>query len=296
MRKSFKPKDINFQNLWDDMLQQHSISLKYFQNRHFQHLEIGYLHTLHRIEYDRKCYSSNPYAHFKKLIKERGFEDIDLYKNTNSASFQSDKKDLKEKTLQQKINSFDIGDKEYDKINELLKLDKNNADEFKLYFIDDNLLHRHWNLSTMFFSKDIDIKFDDFDCFTNNFTFNNIVKEKSKLKFLQDMKIECGCLDPYNITPKKIFDKRFLEDYKIIFRNRSKILKADTLYDCQKILIGMYKNLFGNIITTSRIKNNGKRIYHYSINNESLIQDKKLFEIRRNISYKVNFVRDLEKK
>lgn len=296
MRKSFKPKDIDFSNLWDDMLQQHAISLKYFQNRHFKHLEKGYLNTLHRIEYDKKCYSSNPYAHFKRLIKMRGIDDIDLYKSTNSASFQIDKKDLKEKTLQEKIDSFDITNEEYCKINEILKLDEKNADEFKMYFIDDKLLHRHWNISTMFFQKDIDIKFDNFDYFCENFTTNKITKEKTKLKLLQDMKIECDCLDPYDITPKKIFDKKLLEDYKVIFRNRSKSLKADTIYDCQKIIVGMYKKLFGDIIDSSKgtkKKKGSKQLY--SINNDAIIQDKKLFEIRNKISDKVKFVEDLEK-
>jgi hypothetical protein len=295
MRKSFKPKDIDFSKLWDEMIQQHSMSLKYFQNRYFEHLEKGYLNTLHRIHYDKKCYSSNPYAHFKRLIKERGIEDIDLYKNTYSASFQTEKKELKEKTLQEKIDSFDITNEEYSKINKILKLDKNNADEFKMFFIDDNLLHRHWNISTMFFQKDIDIKFDNFDYFSENFTTNKITKEKTKLKLLQDMKIECGCLDPYDITPKKIFDKNLLEDYKIIFRNRSKNLKADTIYDCQKIIVGMYKKLFGDIIDSKRKKIDGKCKYNYSINNDSIILDKKLFEIRKNISDKVKFVEDSEK-
>ena len=229
------------------------------------------------------------------MIKERGIEDIDLYKNTYSASFQTEKKELKEKTLQEKIDSFDITNEEYSKINKILKLDKNNADEFKMFFIDDNLLHRHWNISTMFFQKDIDIKFDNFDYFSENFTTNKITKEKTKLKLLQDMKIECGCLDPYDITPKKIFDKNLLEDYKIIFRNRSKNLKADTIYDCQKIIVGMYKKLFGDIIDSKRKKIDGKCKYNYSINNDSIILDKKLFEIRKNISDKVKFVEDSEK-
>jgi len=295
MRKSFKPKDIDFSNLWDDMIQQHAMSLKYFQNRHFQYLEKGYLNTLHRIEYDKKCYSSNPYAHFKRLIKERGIEDIDLYKNTCSASFQTEKKDLKEKTLQEKIDNFNITNEEYSKINEILKVSKDEADEFKMYFIDNNLLHRHWNISTMFFQKDIDIKFDNYDYFSENFTVNKITKEKTKLKLLQDIKIECDCLDPYDITPKKIFDKKLLDDYKVIFRSRSKNIKADTIYDCQKIIVAMYKNLFGNIIDTGNDKKKKKGSKKYSINEKSIIQDKKLFQIRKAISDKVKFVADLEK-
>lgn len=293
MRKSFKPKDIDFQKLWDEMIQQHSVSLKYFQNRYFQHLEMGYLNTLHRIEYDRKCYSSNPYAHFKRLIKERGIEDIDLYRNTYSASFQLEKKELKDKTLQEKIDSFDIQNEEYSKLNKILKVSKEKADEFKMYFIDEKLLHRHWNISTMFFQKDIDKKFKDFDYWAENFTLNKITKEKTKMKLLQDMKIECDCLDPYDITPKKIFDKKLLEDYKVIFRNRSKNIKADTIYDCQKIIVGIYKKLFGDIIDSKRKKNDNKCIYQYSINNDKLIQDKKLFLLReKKVSDKVKFVDD----
>ena len=294
LRKSFKPKDIDFNNLWDDMLKMHSTSLQYFKNRYFQHLEKGYLNTLHRIEYDKKCYSSNPYSHFKKLIKQRGFKDNDLYKNTSSSSFHLDKKELKKETLQKEIDNFNIEDEKYEKVNEILKLDEKNADEFKMFLIDKNLLNRHWNISTMFFNKDIDVKFDDFDYWSENFTVNKITNSKTKLKLLQDMKIESDCLDPYDITPKKIFNNKLLEDYKTIFRSRSKTLKSDTVYDCQKIIVGMYKNLFGDIIESKRKKEKGKLKYQYSINNEALGQDRKLFGIRSKVSIKVRFVKDIK--
>ena len=291
LRKSFKPRDVNFSNLWDEMANKHNMSLKYFKNRHFQHLEKGYLNTLHRIEYDKKCYSSNPYAHFKKIIKERGIEDIDLYKNTYSGSFQVDKKDLKNQTLQDTIDNFKITDEKYEKINKILKVDEKDSEEFKMFFINEKLLHRHWNVSHMFFKKNIDITFDDYDIMSQNFTINKITKEKTKMKFLQDIKIVCGCLDPYDITPKNIFDKYLLADYKVIFRCRSENLKADTIYDCQKIIVGIYKNLFGDIIESSRdYKEKGK--YNYTINNESLIQDKKLFEIRQDISKNIKLVKE----
>jgi hypothetical protein len=293
LRKSFKPKDIDFNNLWDDMLKMHSTSLQYFKNRYFKHLEKGYLNTLHRIEYDKKCYSSNPYSHFKKLIKERGFEDNDLYKNTSSASFHLDKKELKEETLQKEIDNFNIKDEKYEKVNKILKLDEKNANEFKMFLIDKNLLNRHWNISTMFFNKDIDVKFDDFDYFAENFTINKMANSKTKLKLLQDMKIESDCLDPYDITPKKIFNNKLLEDYKTIFRSRSKTLKSDTVYDCQKIIVGMYKNLFGDIIKSTSNKKKGSKI-KYSINNEALEQDRKLFGIRSQVAIKVRFVKDIQ--
>ena len=57
----------------------------------------------------------------------------------------------------------------------------------------------------------------------------------------------------------------------------------------------MYKKLFGDIVDGKRKKIDNKCIYHYSINNDAIIQDKKLFEMRNKISDKVKFVEDLEK-
>ena len=294
MRKKFIPKDIDYEKLWDEMIDRHSKSLKYFKNRYFQHLEKGFLETLHRIEYDKKCYSSNPYAHFKKIIKERGFVDIDLYKCTSSASFIKDKNELKEKTLQDKIDNFNIQDEEHSKLNEILKVTEEKADEFKMYFIDEKLLHRHWNISTMFFQKDIAKKFDDFDYYSENFTYNKLSKEKTKLKLLQDIKIACDCVEPFDITPKKIFDKSLFEDYKVIFRCRSNKIKADTIYDCQKIIVTIYKNLFGkDIIDNKKDTKKKKGSKEYFVNEESIEQDKNLFLLReKKVSDKIKFADD----
>ena len=167
LRKKFHLSNINYDDQWDDMMCRHSISIKYFKNRHFQYLEKGYLNTLHRIHYDKCCYGSNPYAHFKKLIKERGIDDIDLYKNTYFASFEEDKKEMKKDMKDEKEKSVNdwINDKnenintilnnyeEYDKLNKILKIPDEKLETFKKYFINDNDLQRHWNRSTMFFQK-----------------------------------------------------------------------------------------------------------------------------------------------
>lgn len=302
IRKNFKAKDINFDNLWDEMLEKHSTSLKYFKNRYFQQLEKGYLNTLHRIEYDKKCYSSNPYAHFKKLIGDRGFVDINLYRKSNSASFQVAKDELKNEIKSELERDFDywtsneeypiINEKRFRSINKILKIPDKEIKEYKNYFIDDKVIHKHWNLSTMFFQKDIDKKFDDFDYSSENFTINKITKGKTKLKLLQDIKIECDCLEPYDILPKKIFDKKLLDDYKVIFRSRSKNLKADTIHDCQKIIVTMYKNLFGKFIIDDKYegakKKGSKKIY--SINKDSIEKDKILFQYRQEVSDHVKFL------
>ena len=46
----------------------------------------AYFTLLARFEYDNKCYLSNPYAHFKDIIKRRGFIDTDVYRKSNKGS------------------------------------------------------------------------------------------------------------------------------------------------------------------------------------------------------------------
>ncbi len=288
LRKNFKPKDIDFSNLWDEMVERHSVSLKYFKNRHFQHLEKAYLNTLHRIEYDRKCYSSNPYAHFKRLIKERGIEDVDLYKSTNSASFQIDKKEKKTKMESEKQYEFyqwtegETINNEYSNLNKILNIPTEELSKYEKYFIDGPTMVRHWNISTMFFQKNIQDKFDQFDYISENFTINKISKEKTKLKLLLDIKTACDCSDPMDILPKKIFDKSLLTDYKVIFRSRAKTLKADSIYDCQKIIVSMYKNLFGQFIIDDNYDGAKKKGVQkkYIVNENSMKKDKFLYEYR----------------
>ncbi len=294
-KKSFKAKNINYNDVWDDIMNKHSKSLKYFKNRYFQQFEKGYLNTLHRIEYDKKCYSSNAYAHFKKLISDRGFIDINLYKNSKNGSFTHAKKDLKREIEGEIESDFECwcgnngddyiknekAEKKFSDLQKILKLPDEDKYKYKNYFINDKAIYAHWNKSTMFFKKDIAEKFDNFDYTSENFTINKITKEKTKMKFLQDMKKACGCPEPLNIQPTKIIDNSLLEDYKVIFRCRSKTLKADTIYDCQKIIVTMYKNLFGKFIIDTK-ENDKKKgsTKEYNVNDKSLQKDYKLYTYR----------------
>jgi hypothetical protein len=291
-RKKFQGKDVDYEDVWDEIQSDHQMSLKYFKNRHFRHLEKAYLKTLHRIIYNKKCYDSNPYAHFKMLIKERGIQDVNLYMSTNSGSFHSDVKAMKEAIKDEQLYDFDIEDEKYKKINSVLKIPKDECNKYKLYFIEDGLRYNHYNISTMFFKKNIDQKFDDFDFFdSQNFTVNKLKQNKTKLKFLQDLKIECGCLDPFDIVPKQLPKKDIIEDYKKIFRIRSKTVNFDSIYACQKNIVTMYKNLFGKKIidTDDKDKRKGSKKC-YSLNEKMISKEKELFLFRDKISEEVKFV------
>jgi len=84
-----------------------------------------------------------------------------------------------------------------------------------------------------------------------------------------------------NIQPNKTFDESLLEDYKVIFRCRSKNIKVKTIYDCQKIIVTMYKNLFGKFIVDTFEDNKKKgSTKKYKVNEKSLEKDYKLYQYR----------------
>lgn len=297
LRKRFKAKNVDEEEVWDTIMKKHEISIRYFKNRHFQHLERGYLETLHRIEYDKKCYQSNPYAHFKRLIRERGIEDVNMYKCTKSASFQVAKKDKRTQMEYNLLNEFtfwsngDISHEKFDKIQKILKVPKNELLKYEKYFIDDKMLYRHWNIATAFFQKNIQEKFENFDEKIENFTINKITKNKAKMKILQDIKIACDCQDIYDIEPKKIMDDKLFQDYKIAFNIRAKNAKANTIHDCQKIIVTIYKHLFGKYIIDGddKVKQKGSK-KQYSFNEYSIQKDKLLFDFRNEQQVENKFI------
>jgi hypothetical protein len=287
-RKEFKPKNIDKDSVYNLIQNKHYISLNFFSNRFFRDLEKGYLNTLFRITYDELCYRSNPYAHFKKLIKQRGIIDEDKYFCTSSASLQQEKKDLAERIEQKKILEFDIDN--YSSINEILKVPKEYAKEYVEYFIDEKKLGHHYSVSTFFFQKNVNSVFDKFDNKSTNFAINKLCKRKTKLKFLQDIKKASGCNDPYNIEPTKIIDnEKVINHYITIFRKRGKKFRFDTIYEVQKNIVSMYKNLFGNDIIqsiSSKSKKKGCK-NEYKINEKFIEKDKTLFTFREKISKNV---------
>jgi len=295
-RKEFKSKNIDSDLVYNQIQKKHSISLNFFNNRYFDHLEKAYLNTLFRITYDDNCYQSNPYAHFKKLIKERGIIDEDKYCCTSSASLQIDKKDLAERVEQQKIADFDIESDVYATINKILKVPKENVNDYIDYFINEKKLGQHYSLSSFFFQKNVNIVFEKFDDKSTNFTINKLCKRKTKMKFLQDIKTATGCIDPYDIQPKKIIEnKEVVEHYISVFGKRGNNFRFDSIYEIQKNIVSMYKNLFGiNIISSiDKQKKKGSK-KEYIVNDKFIEKDKTLFKFRESISKSVKFIEEYE--
>ena len=173
------------------------------------------------------------------------------------------------------------------KLNEILKIPLDLIHNYKKYFYDKYLLKKHFNLCDMLYKSDeaILIKISKL----NDYKLNKVNSDKSKILFLKKLKEYTE--DPNdikNITFKNIDDKQtkinLNEEYNIIFSNNN---KWNDKNDLQKTLIKIYTSLFDSELlnrkkTSVIIDKKKKNIYNYSINEDFLNENIKLFEYRKN--------------
>ncbi len=183
------------------------------------------------------------------------------------------------------------------RINEYLKIPENEIENNKQLFNDKQLLSKHFNITTFFYSsenenmKKLD-KRQDYD----------IIKCKDikiKLALLNNMLNKLN-LDKNNIgafipTLKKIDGyEKIKNDYLKLFRCRDKDLKFDTDLEMYKAVCKIYQQLFG--ITTIKKKNIKIAIYNlHLINEEELEYHNKIYQYRKHRNNENN-VNDENKK
>jgi hypothetical protein len=253
MRKKFRGKNISFDEVKLQLLSDNVCGCRYFENDFGGKYKDAYFTLLARFEYDNRCYLSNPYAHFKAIIKERGIIDVDIYKRSNKGCISEDAKALK----QEQFKNFDIAEDKHEQVLEILKVPIEHADEYKEYFLDSNKLSKHWNVCNFFF-KDTMKVFDDYDKKTKEFNVKKIKNGKAKCKFLKLLKEQAGCPEDFDICPKRAVThnpEKWQEDYKVIFNSSKTDLNFEDKYTVQKIIVSCYKSLFGSRITPIRARN-----------------------------------------
>ena len=197
MRKKFRGKSISFDEVKLQLLNDNVCGCRFFEHDFSGKYSDAYFTLLARFEYDNKCYLSNPYAHFKDIIKKRGFIDTDVYRKSNKGCLADDAKILK---LEQ-YKGFYIRDEKFNKTQEILKIPVDLADNYNEYFLDANKLSKHFTICNFFF-KDTDSVFNIYDRFTKEFNMKKIKNNKAKCKFLKDLKCKAGCSDMFDINVK----------------------------------------------------------------------------------------------
>ena len=254
---------------------------KYAKERNIVHLCCNsvqnslYLELKARIEYNSSCYKSNMFAHFRKILDERGY----ILDSEHKVSEKVDKEyttQLKDK----KLDEFDIVKKCYSNINEYLKIPDDKVDDYKEFFVDDQLLRDHFKISKFFFE---DLKF--LDRYIDNradFGCNLINSDTYKMKTLKQM-LKAGNSDD-KITVNNGIDpdhvSEITKQYNFVMNSKLKV-NLEIKYELQKCVIKLYKKLFGkSVINSSRSGGKGREI-KYSIDDESLVQHNTLYNFRK---------------
>ena len=244
-------------------------------------------------EYVKNIYETNKYLHYKEILKENNFDIIgDDEKNIKLS------KELKEEMkgyndIEELINSYiedeNKDNNKYSMINEfknLFGIIDDDLVKFKNYIGDKYKIDDVLNFNR-FMKKDevIDRKINTFN--DNTYNIKSIENIYHKIKFVNQI-FKNNKLDHFELDKIKDFkinDKEY-NLCKKYFRTSMK--KPTNDFECKKMVMNWYKNLFGESIITSKIdkRRNGDKIirdYQYNVNNE-LINE--YLEIVKNLNKK----------
>ena len=245
-KKKYTFSSNTYQDIKQDVYMNNLLGCRYFEMgineskvyKEYQELLVSYV-------YNDDCYKTNKFAHFRKLLMDRGMK-LELHVKHNK--FKSDRlKELTKAEKQKLIDEFDI--KNYQHIQKLLKIPTDSINKYIEYYIDDNLRNKHFNLCRYIYKFD-EMKYE-LEHHNNDFIHNKIKTTYNKMIFLNKIKDTKFNVIEHN---KDITDKQWVsyyEEYKQLFRDRSK-LNISNDYDKQKIIVKIYKQLFGKDIIISK--------------------------------------------
>ena len=276
-----------------------------------------YVELLSKYIYRKDCYDTNKFAHFVKIIKERGFKNETQFGQTSLKGLKEASemvKEIKESEFKKlvsdnfkKIRDFDsevimvydiIEEDKYGDIirevipewilmiQELLKIPWWCLDKYYKMFRKPQDLQDHFAISTFFNKTEEEIvnKLKE----KNDFACNKVSMLESKLLLIHKYRKLCGLgedlkiINVINCLPQdKIVS--FTNEYKIVF-DRCAIKKFPDfteLKHSQQILNKMFNNCFGGeIIDKRKSTKKGKSITYYSFNKDEYDYHNILYKYR----------------
>lgn len=244
-------------------------------------------------DYNNDCYNTNKFCHFINLLKQRGFNYIDKRENVEIDRIELI--EIKKEIYNDKLENFDINNKRYKKINEILKIPEDKINDYKDYFINPYLLLNHFSISKFYKENDKELKEE-----LNNkdeFNINKIKSIENKIKFLLLLKRLTYNNDLYTIDSKPpiMTDiNKLNEEYKILF---DKVNNKDfnDVYECNKLQYKLYNEIFKDnlsflsVCDSEKIQEQKKRKQIYTVNKKYFEKDLKLLNFRYNpLKEKIN--------
>ena len=292
-KKDFRENTENLENVRDYLIECNSLGCNTFGLVSNEEITELYMELLSKFEYNYGCFRTNKFAHFLKLLDERGFKRIIQYGLTNEPYIRGNTiiyphkeiTKIQMKIKAEKIENFDIKTEFNQRINEILKIPEEKAHEYAEYFIDNDKLLKHFNISK-YLTSNKDTLLENLED-TEEFNTKKIRTCKSKILYLFKLRVKLGLKGLKDIKVNKIIDdekerKEYFKEYNTIFRNRSKNATFDTLEGQQQYLIKIYDNIFGNnFVEKIRTQKNKKKIKSYRINGEMVEENMELLKYRQ---------------
>jgi len=257
-------------------------------------LEKKYLFLYSKFEYNEKCYNTNKFAHFIKLLDDRGVI-------------------IKTNIFYEKINKTKLQNPEELEIDDYFNIEQNkrllefiglNKEEVKPHFDlvkSYNFFSNHYNIKKFFLEKGSGLDDEEYKTKIQNkddFVVNNIKCNNQKLRFLKKLMELVGnknrILINSSLIPSQREQEQLYEEFKIIF-SKNRDFKLDNKLNINKTIKKIYDLVFGKLLNNAERKMiNGEKYYTYSINNEIIKSHRDLFDkkIHKQMKYQILQIED----
>ncbi len=299
-RKSCRDSEFNtFEDCVEDTLDIRDVCNKQdYLKQEINQLHNDFITIFNMFKYNEDCYKTNPSAHFRVIIKDRGFK-------VNTCVFQSNVKQL---IVAQKISK----EKRIDAIhkdlpfvkeqNEYYGIPEDKITDYAEIFLKSNHLSQFLHCRSYFYNKygtEYDPEKKEWDddysgkelmrLIKQKNEMKNTIKEKeefnikkiktanSKMIFIDKVRRECGVRNRLSIEGFKIMKeekaKEYWTEYKATFSSKSKNDENPFITEkgIQKIMCSMYKHVFGCAPFSGKGEKqmiDGKRVNVYKYNDE----------------------------
>jgi len=251
--------------------------LKWCEKNDHLHQEINQLHQdykriFNKYKYTRDCYMSNPYAHARRLMKERGFIVNEV--NFLQSDFKKSQKLMKEN--KERLIEEVSAELEYVKRkNEYIGLPDEEIENFKKIFVDTQFIGRFTTARKYLFEtfgesynpedKEWENKYEneiiaDLEKIqelkgkiheSNEFNIKKIQTTNNRLVYLDKLREAIGQKDKFKINDFNVLDEQqalsFMSEYRATFNYRGKedTNLLTTKLGTQQLINKIYKTLFG---------------------------------------------------
>ena len=257
------------------------------QNRHaLKQFEIAcpqmnqlFVDVLQELVHRYDCYESNKYCHFIDLLQTRGFNVSPLY----STHVQRRKKEVGTAVLEWRTDNFTTD--KHDALNKILKLNTDHdVDEYKDMFLEPHKLVHHFNVCRYLLKETDTDKWQNRLKDLNDFPIKKMQVSLNKMCLLKKFE-RATSFDRPTFQSTSGLSKRqstqYNKQFKEVFGYTRTDLDLTATYICNQQLYKCYRQLFGDVVVSKKVKRAKNVVVKYTLHKDRLERHKTLLKFRQ---------------